>query len=51
VADLREWVRTRLRSTRTPEYVHFRTELPSTETGKLLRRELRADLLRGGAVE
>lgn len=50
-ADLREWVRTRLRSTRTPEHVHFRSELPSTDTGKLLRRELRADLLRGGVPE
>jgi acyl-CoA synthetase (AMP-forming)/AMP-acid ligase II len=47
-ADLREWVRTRLRSTRTPERVHFRTELPSTETGKLLRRQLRAEVLRAG---
>lgn len=47
-ADLREWVRTRLRSTRTPERIHFRDGLPSTDTGKLLRRELRAEALRGG---
>jgi acyl-CoA synthetase (AMP-forming)/AMP-acid ligase II len=46
--DLRAWVRARLRSTRTPERVHFRTELPSTDTGKLLRRQLRADVLENG---
>jgi acyl-CoA synthetase (AMP-forming)/AMP-acid ligase II len=49
--DLREWVRLRLRTTRTPQRVHFRSELPSTDTGKLLRRELRASVLSSGAEQ
>jgi acyl-CoA synthetase (AMP-forming)/AMP-acid ligase II len=44
VEDLRDWVRTRLRSSRTPERIEFRDELPYNETGKLLRRQLRAEL-------
>ena len=39
--DLRELVRTRLRSSRVPARVEFVDELPYNETGKLLRRELR----------
>lgn len=42
--DLRAWVRDHLRSSRTPERIVFVSELPYTETGKLLRRVLRADL-------
>jgi fatty-acyl-CoA synthase len=42
--DLRELVRSRLRSTRTPERIEFRDELPFNETGKLLRRVLRSEL-------
>ena len=42
--ELREYVRTRLRSTRTPERIEFRDELPTNETGKLLRRVLRSEL-------
>ena len=42
--DLQAWVRERLRSTKTPELVEFRTELPYNETGKLLRRVLRQEL-------
>ncbi|MFD3582494.1 class I adenylate-forming enzyme family protein [Streptomyces sp. NPDC058683] len=38
--DLRGWVRSRLRGSRTPDLVVFREELPYTPTGKLLRREL-----------
>jgi acyl-CoA synthetase (AMP-forming)/AMP-acid ligase II len=49
--DLREWVRTRLRSTRTPERIHFRDVLPSSDTGKLLRRELRVELTSDGVAE
>ena len=37
----------RLRSSRAPSKVVFRDELPYNETGKLLRRLVRADL--GGA--
>jgi fatty-acyl-CoA synthase len=43
-AELRQWVRARLRSSRTPELVAFREQLPHNETGKLLRRVLRAEL-------
>ncbi|MFQ5514473.1 MAG: class I adenylate-forming enzyme family protein [Myxococcota bacterium] len=42
--ELREWVRQRLRSSRTPARIEFRDELPYNETGKLLRRKLRAEL-------
>ena len=42
--ELRDYVRTRLRSTRTPERIEFRDELPTNETGKLLRRVLRSEL-------
>jgi acyl-CoA synthetase (AMP-forming)/AMP-acid ligase II len=43
-AELQSWVRSRLRSTRTPELIEFRAELPYNETGKLLRRILRTEL-------
>jgi fatty-acyl-CoA synthase len=43
-AALRAWVAERLRSTRAPERVEFRAELPYNETGKLLRRVLKAEL-------
>jgi acyl-CoA synthetase (AMP-forming)/AMP-acid ligase II len=36
-----EWVRTHLRSSKTPSVVTFRPELPYNATGKLLRRVLR----------
>jgi acyl-CoA synthetase (AMP-forming)/AMP-acid ligase II len=49
--DLQEWVRARLRSTRVPARVHVRNELPSTDTGKLLRRVLRDELISTGAEE
>lgn len=44
IEELQAWVRERLRSTKTPERIEFRTELPYNETGKLLRRVLRAEL-------
>ena len=43
-ADLQGWVRERLRSTKAPTVVDFRTELPYSPTGKLLRRVLRDEL-------
>ncbi len=46
-AELQEWVRSRLRSTRCPAAVLFRTELPHTDTGKLLRRVLKTELTAG----
>jgi acyl-CoA synthetase (AMP-forming)/AMP-acid ligase II len=42
--DVRRWVRERLRSAKTPDAVELRRELPRTETGKLLRRDLLAEL-------
>jgi len=41
-AELQEWVRSHLRSSRTPARVLFIEELPYNDTGKLLRRVLRA---------
>ena len=42
--ELRDFVRARLRSTKTPERIELRSELPFNETGKLLRRVLRDEL-------
>ena len=42
--ELREWVRVALRSTRVPAAIHVVDELPYNETGKLLRRVLKARL-------
>jgi fatty-acyl-CoA synthase len=42
--ELRDLVRRELRSTRVPGLIDFRASLPYNETGKLLRRQLRADL-------
>jgi acyl-CoA synthetase (AMP-forming)/AMP-acid ligase II len=44
VEDLRGYVRTRLRGSRTPDRVVFRDALPHNATGKVLRRELVAEL-------
>jgi acyl-CoA synthetase (AMP-forming)/AMP-acid ligase II len=38
--EVKAYARSRLRGSRTPDDVVFRTELPHTPTGKLLRREL-----------
>lgn len=38
--EVREWVRSRLRSSKTPDEVIMRAELPRTDTGKLIRRSL-----------
>lgn len=43
-AALREYVRRSLRGSRTPDRIVFRDQLPTTETGKILRRELVKDL-------
>jgi fatty-acyl-CoA synthase len=44
-AELKDFVRARLRSTKAPEAVRFLDELPYNETGKLLRRTLKSDFL------
>ncbi|MBW8815429.1 MAG: AMP-binding protein [Caulobacterales bacterium] len=42
--ELAQWVKARLRSTKTPEVWDFREALPYNDTGKLLRRQLKAEL-------
>ena len=44
---LQQWVKDRLRSSRVPQRIEFRDELPYNETGKLLRRQVRAELAGG----
>ena len=39
-SEVKEWVRAALRSSKTPDDVLFRDELPRTDTGKLMRRLL-----------
>ncbi|MFO7590468.1 MAG: fatty acid--CoA ligase family protein [Acidimicrobiia bacterium] len=48
VDELRSYVREHLRGSKTPERIEFRPELPRTDTGKLLRRVLLAELSGGG---
>jgi acyl-CoA synthetase (AMP-forming)/AMP-acid ligase II len=43
--ELREYVRKSLRGSRTPDRVVFRDELPTTATGKVLRREIIENLV------
>lgn len=38
--EIKRWVKARLRSSKTPDAIVFRPDLPKTETGKLLRRNL-----------
>ena len=45
VDELTAWVRSRLRSTKVPSDILFRAELPYNETGKLLRRVLKAQIV------
>ncbi|MGC2655651.1 MAG: AMP-binding protein [Mycobacterium sp.] len=42
--ELREYVRSTLRGSRTPDRVVFRDELPTNATGKVLRREIVEEL-------
>ena len=42
--EIKQWVKQRLRSSKAPETIVFRAELPKTETGKLLRRVLQAEM-------
>jgi len=45
--ELQAWVKERLRSSRTPEQIEFYAELPYNETGKILRRKVRAQFMAG----
>jgi acyl-CoA synthetase (AMP-forming)/AMP-acid ligase II len=51
VEELQDWVKQHLRSSRVPQLLVFKDELPYNETGKLLRRVVREELsgLSGGA--
>lgn len=40
-SDVKTWARTRLTGYKVPKHVEFRDELPKTNVGKILRRELR----------
>ena len=42
--ELRDFVKSGLRSSRTPDVIEFRPDLPYNDTGKLLRRQLRDEL-------
>jgi acyl-CoA synthetase (AMP-forming)/AMP-acid ligase II len=42
--EVRAFARERLRTSKTPDVIEFRDELPHTETGKLLRRVLLTEL-------
>jgi acetyl-CoA synthetase len=42
VADIQAFVRARLAAHEYPREIAFRSELPMTTTGKIIRRELRA---------
>jgi long-chain acyl-CoA synthetase len=44
VAELQSWVKERMRSSRVPQLLEFWPELPYNETGKLLRRIVKAEL-------
>jgi long-chain acyl-CoA synthetase len=41
IAELGEWCRERLAGFKIPRSIEFREQLPRTDTGKLLKRELR----------
>ncbi len=41
---VRDWVRERVGSLKTPEQIEVRDELPQTATGKILRRQIRTEL-------
>ena len=44
VEELQAWVKDSLRSSKVPQQITFASELPYNETGKLLRRVVRAEL-------
>lgn len=44
IPELQEFVKAQMRSSRTPDRIELRDELPYNETGKLLRRILRDEL-------
>jgi acyl-CoA synthetase (AMP-forming)/AMP-acid ligase II len=49
--ELHDWVTQHLRSSRTPETIEFRDELPYNDMGKLLRRVLKSELAHLGDAD
>ncbi|MBX3484391.1 class I adenylate-forming enzyme family protein [Phenylobacterium sp.] len=47
VDELKAFAKARLRSSKTPEVWEFRDALPYNDTGKLLRRQLKAEMAKG----
>jgi long-chain acyl-CoA synthetase len=47
-AELRAWCRENLTGYKVPRHIEFRTALPKTNVGKILRRELRDELTKSG---
>jgi long-chain acyl-CoA synthetase len=45
-AQLRDFLKTRLTSYKVPKHIEFRSELPKTNVGKILRRALRDEVMR-----
>jgi acyl-CoA synthetase (AMP-forming)/AMP-acid ligase II len=45
VEELQVWVKDRMRSSRVPHLIRFKDALPYNATGKLLRRQIRSELL------
>lgn len=43
--EIRAWVGARLRSSRVPAFVEFRTDVPRNDLGKVLRRVLRDEFV------
>ncbi|MDV7352785.1 AMP-binding protein [Rhodococcus oxybenzonivorans] len=43
--ELRQYVRARLRGSRTPDRIVYRSDLPTTATGKILRRNIIKDII------
>jgi len=48
---LRTLVRSKLRGSKTPDRIHVLAELPRTETGKLIRRQVRGLLTDSGSLQ
>ena len=49
-AELREWVKQRLRSSRVPTAIRFADQLPYNEMGKVLRRVIKQQLADLGSL-
>ncbi|WP_416886811.1 AMP-binding enzyme, partial [Marinospirillum sp.] len=46
--DIRDWCKERLTGYKRPREIEFRKELPKTNVGKVLRRQLRDELKQAG---